>query len=68
MAIKSFQNAGGSFKEDDKGFNDDGGFGLDSGDRKNDIDSQIKNDPNWSTSEKLTRWIIVEAGTKKILS
>lgn len=70
MAIKSFQNAGGSIREDETLLGatpDDGGFGLDSDDRKTDLDNLVKNDPKWQTNEKLTRWIIVEAATKKVL-
>ena len=72
MALRSFKNAGGSFREDETLFgggpdHNDGGFGLDSDDRKTDQENMIKNDPKWQTNEKFTRYIIVESSTKKML-
>ena len=74
MALRSFKNAGGSFKEDERLFGhgvpgqQEEGFGLGDGeDEKNEEEIRIKNDPSWKTNEKFTRWIIVEAATKKLL-
>lgn len=74
MALRSFKNAGGSFKEDEKLFGqgfpgqEEEGFGLgDDEDENNEEETKIKNDPSWKTNEKFTRWIIVEAATKKLL-